>query len=193
VVVNAAGTVAPGNVANAIGTLSVGGGVTLGGTAAMQVIKGGGIINDTLSVVGNLTMGGTLQVVHSGEPLAAGDAFLLFSFGSASGSFASIVPATPGAGLKWDTSELVSAGTLRVVSSEIRFNSVSQSGTNLVMSAQNGPAGATFYILSTTNLELPLSNWAPIYTNVFDASGAFNVQQAVDPGTPKRFFMIQVP
>jgi hypothetical protein len=180
-------------VANPIGSLSVGS-ATLGGTTAMQVDKtGGAIVSDALLVAGDLTLGGTLQLVLSGEPLAAGDGFVLFSFGSSGGAFASIVPATPGPGLKWDTSDLLSVGVVRVLSSQVSFSSASQSGTNLVMSGQNGPPGATFYILSTTSLELPLSNWAPIYTNMFDGAGAFNVQQAIDPATPKRFFMIQVP
>jgi fibronectin-binding autotransporter adhesin len=193
-VVNAGGTLAPGNAATPIGTLTLGGNVTLGGTSSMDVTKiGGGIVNDSLTTLAALALGGTLQLNLSGEALADGDSIVLFSFNSATGSFSSIVPATPGPGLMWDTTQLASSGTLRVLApSQLEFGSVSQSGTNLVMMGRNGTPGATFRILTATEIATPLSNWVPVATNMFDASGNFNVMQGVDPGTPKRFFLIQV-
>jgi len=48
------------------------------------------------------------------DPLLAGDSFKLFSFGSATGAFTSIIPSQPADGLQWDTSHLPADGTLRV-------------------------------------------------------------------------------
>jgi hypothetical protein len=70
---------------------------------------------------------------------------------------------------------------------------VGRSGTNAVFSGSGGPPNATYHVLSTTNLSPSLSNWAPIATNLFDASGNFNVTNAIDPNTPQRFFLIRVP
>jgi len=54
-------------------------------------------------------------------------------------------------------------------------------------------ANGTYYILRSTNVALPLSNWQPIATNNFDANGNFSFSSPVDPATPKRFFTMQVP
>jgi fibronectin-binding autotransporter adhesin len=193
-VVHAGGTLAPGNVATPIGTLTLGGAVTLSGTSSMDVVKsGGGIANDFLTTLDTLTLGGTLSLNLTGEALADGDAIVLFGFNSASGSFTSIVPATPGPGLMWGTSDLASSGTLRVLAiPQLEFRSVSQSGTNLVMTGRNGPSGAMFRVLTSTDLETPTPNWVPVTTNMFDLNGNFNVTQGIDPGTLKRFFLIQV-
>ena len=193
-VVHSGGTLAPGNVATPIGTFTLGGAVTLSGTSSMDVIKsGGGIANDFLTTLDTLTLGGTLRLNLTGEALADGDAIVLFGFNSATGAFSSIVPATPGPGLMWDTSDLATSGTLRVLAPpQLEFGSVSQSGTNLVMMGRNGTPGATFRILTSTDLETPTPNWVPVATNMFDLNGNFNVTQGIDPGTPKRFFLIQL-
>jgi hypothetical protein len=193
-VVHAGGTLAPGNVANPIGTLTLGGAVTLSGTSSMDASKSGGAIaNDSLTTLDAMTLGGTLSLNLTGEALANGDAIVLFGFNSASGSFTSIVPATPGPGLMWNTSDLATSGTLRVMAAaQLEFGSVSQSGTNLVMMGRNGTPGGTFRILTSTDLETPTPNWVPVATNMFDANGNFNVTQGIDPGTPKRFFLFQV-
>jgi hypothetical protein len=50
---------------------------------------------------------------------------------------------------------------------------ISLSGTNLIVSATNGVSGGTYYILTSTNLSLPLNQWATVHTNVLPSGGSF--------------------
>jgi formylglycine-generating enzyme required for sulfatase activity len=70
----------------------------------------------------------------------------------------------------------------------------SLSGTNLVFGGSNGQSGGTYYVLTSTNLPLPLSQWTSVATNVLSASGNFTltVTNTFTPGTPQRFYMLQV-
>ena len=72
------------------------------------------VTNDFISVGGTLTFGGTLQLVNNGAVLVAGDSFKLFTAAGYTGAFAAISPASPGAGLTWDTSLLAVAGIISV-------------------------------------------------------------------------------
>jgi len=107
VTISALGTLSPGT--NGIGTLSVAGNVSLSGTTSLDLDKTAGVLsNDVLTNVTTLALGGALQLNLTGDPLAAGDSFNVFSAGSITGSFTSITPA-PGAGLQWDTTQLAMA------------------------------------------------------------------------------------
>jgi PKD repeat protein len=67
------------------------------------------------------------------------------------------------------------------------------SGTNLVLNGSNGQAGRTYYVLTSTNLHLPLSQWTRVATNVLSASGNFTltVTNTVSPNVPQRFYILQ--
>jgi autotransporter-associated beta strand protein len=164
---------------------------TLNGTTVIKLDGPG--VNDVVDVVGGITYGGTLSLVNiSGSPLAAGDSFQIFNAGSYAGSFASITPPSPGYGLAWDTSEL-NTGVLNVVTQPI-INSVTASAGNLVFGGTNGTAFGTYYVLTTTNLTIPLTKWVSLATNSFDGNGNFSVTNAISPGTPQRYYLIeQVP
>jgi hypothetical protein len=54
------------------------------------------------------------------------------------------------------------------------IGSVSISGNSLVFNGTGGVGGANFYLLGTTNLAVPLTNWTVLLTNQFDNSGNFN-------------------
>jgi hypothetical protein len=63
----------------------------------MDVDKTGGVfLNDFVFGVTTLQLGGTLQLNITGEALAEGDVISLFNFTSASGTFSTITPSTPG-------------------------------------------------------------------------------------------------
>ncbi len=98
------------------GTGSLAGAVTLNVGSTLQ-------IGDTLATDHGLTFSGGLKL-NSGATLqlneamsnadyADGDAIQAFS-GEVSGTFSEILPATPGEGLIWDTTDLYSKGILRV-------------------------------------------------------------------------------
>jgi hypothetical protein len=69
----------------------------------------------------------------------------------------------------------------------------SLSGSNLVLSGTNGQSGSTYYVLTSTNLALPLSQWTPVATNMSSANGNFTitVTNTVTRTVPQRFYILQ--
>jgi hypothetical protein len=70
---------------------------------------------------------------------------------------------------------------------------IGMSGTNAVINGTNGILGGTYYVLASTNLTVPWTNWPVVATNSFDGSGCGKYTNLVSPGSPQRFFRIQVP
>lgn len=64
---------------------------------------------------------------------------------------------------------------------------------NLVTSGTNGYANGAYYVLSSTNVSLPISSWQPVATNNFDANGNFSFSNPIDPSKPQQFFIMQLP
>jgi hypothetical protein len=194
-VAQAGSTVAPGT-PTATGVLTVSASVTLSGTAFFKVNNITGGTNDVLaSQSGSITYGGTLQISNmTANAFTAGQSFQLFSASSYSGTFASIVPATPGAGLAWNTNNLVTSGVIAVVASAApaptRFNSVILSGTTLTLSGTNGIPNGPYVVLTSTNLA---QAWTPVATNTFSASGTFSFTETYSPTNKEQFYTIAQP
>ncbi|MBN8457486.1 MAG: autotransporter-associated beta strand repeat-containing protein [Verrucomicrobia bacterium] len=99
-----------------IGTLTVGGAVTMLGKTVCQIHK-----DTTPTLTGDLlaaqtiAFGGTLEVTASGEPITLGDTFDLFDATNFTGSFTSLNLPTLAEGLSWDLSNLAVDGTITVV------------------------------------------------------------------------------
>jgi autotransporter-associated beta strand protein len=195
VAVNSGGSISPGE--GSFGTLNVGGTLSLGGTSVLDADKTGtSLTSDLIQGVSTLTYGGTLDLNLTGDPLAVGDQFKLFNASTYAGAFAAIVPATPGAGLAWDTSSLIINGTLKVIVApppSPSIGTIKFTGGNLEMSGTGGTPGATFYVLGSANVASPLNTWTPVLTNSFDAGGNFSISLPVDSGTPQRFYTLQLP
>jgi hypothetical protein len=64
-------------------------------------------------------------------------------------------------------------------------------GTNLVFAGSNGAPGNTYYLVSSTNLALPLAQWQPSATNVFDSNGNFNITNPSVQNLRQQFFRIR--
>ena len=73
------------------------------------------------------------------------------------------------------------------------FNSLSLSGTNLIVRGSNGWPGQNYYVLTSTNLTLPLNQWKAITTNPFDPAGNFNLTNPLNPAAAKLFYLLQLP
>ena len=71
------------------------------------------------------------------------------------------------------------------------INRVVMSGNNLIFSGTNGTLSGNYVVLTSTNLNEPLMNWLALMTNAFDANGAFQVTNAIVPGTPRQFYCLQ--
>jgi polygalacturonase len=149
-----------------------------------------------IDTTGNLALNGTIN-------LSAGDGFgpgtyTLFTYnGSLSGT---PVPGTtpPKSGHAWlyNLTTNVGGQVTFVVSvpSPPVFNSVQVSnGTNLVMSGTSGATNLNYYILSSTNLTLPLSQWSLLGSNQCNGSGGFSFTNVISASSPQRFFRLQYP
>ena len=68
----------------------------------------------------------------------------------------------------------------------------SLNGANVVINATNGQAGDAYYLLTSTNLTQPVSQWKPVATNVPGSSGnyMFTATNAVIPGAEQQFFRL---
>jgi len=191
VTVNAGGTLAPGT--SAIGTLTISNNLTLNGNLLFKVQKGVSPSNDVASVSGTLTNGGTgtLTVTNLGPALAVGDKFKLFNKPLTNGAALTVT----GAGAVW-VNNLQVDGSISVFSTNLPKPVITTTtilnGTNVVFNGTNGTVGATYYVLSSTNVAAPLSAWTYIFTNTFITGGDFSVTNAIVPGVPERFYILRL-
>jgi hypothetical protein len=63
--------------------------------------------------------------------------------------------------------------------------------SSLVITGTNGLANDVFYVLTSTNLALPIASWTPIATNTFDASGNFNISLPYSEGNEQQYYSIK--
>ncbi len=131
--VAAGGTLAPGS--SSIGTLTINSNLTLapGGFLRAKINKTAAT-EDQIVGVNTLTYGGTLVVSNLSGTLTTNDAFQLFSATSYVGAFAAVSPASPGAGLGWNTNTLATDGTLRIAVA----SSVATNRTNITTTVVGG-------------------------------------------------------
>jgi fibronectin-binding autotransporter adhesin len=183
---------------NSTGTLTVTNAVSLGGTTQIQISRGSAPnATELISDAAITNNGGALVVNNIGATLQPGDTFTLFdsTIGSYIGSFSSItLPALSGSE-SWNTNDLYINGTISVVApTPLSFSSITTSGKNIVLSAVGGTPGGQVTILTSTNLQLPLSQWSTLTTGNFDSNGDFTytVTGALNSGQPQQFYILQV-
>jgi hypothetical protein len=72
------------------------------------------------------------------------------------------------------------------------IGSFSLNGANVVMSCDNGQSGAAYYLLTSTNMARPISQWRTVATNVLNANGVFTfiVTSAVTAGNQQQFYLL---
>ena len=193
VMVKDGGTLAPGS---PLGTLTFGNSLTLAaGCTNIFEISHSPLTNDAAHISGALTNGGTLIVTTiGGTQFGPGDTFKLFQAAAYNGTFSSVsLPSLP-VGLARNTNSLNTSGTISVVLTTtpvILSPSISSGGLGL--SGTGGVGNAAFYLLCSTNLAAPVTNWTRLLTNQFDACGNFNFSNGLDPNAPQKFYLIQIP
>ena len=69
---------------------------------------------------------------------------------------------------------------------------VSRSRSGLIFTSTFGPAGGTNYLVATTNLALPLSQWPRVATNQFDLSGNCIVTNAISLAAPQQLYRVRL-
>lgn len=188
---------APG--AAGIGQMTLNGPLTMdyGSTLWIEVDKTTGQYDSVLLWNWAYFGGATLVVSNVAGSFAPGDTFVILNAqpGMLSGYFETIVPATPGPNMAWDTSTLMTDGTLRVVSTVVPQPQLraSVSGGNLVLSGTGGQPYAMYYVLTSTNVTAPLSTWTPVRTNYFDGDGRMTETLPINSGERARFYAIGMP
>jgi fibronectin-binding autotransporter adhesin len=188
VTVNAGGAMSPGS--NGVGTITLTGGLTLGSGAVLNFDIGS--TNDKIAVTGALALDGTLNVSNLAG-FGPGTYPIITYSGALSGVLPSIGRKPAGYSLSVNTN---TGGQVRLVvqtQTPPVFNSISLSGTNLLFSGSGGPTNVSYYVLSSTNVSLPRSNWSRIGTNQFNGAGAFSFTNGINPNTPRSFYLIQLP
>jgi T5SS/PEP-CTERM-associated repeat protein len=194
VVITSGGTISPGTNNTDLAILFPWAGVTLKpGSATIMKLNALSNKCDQLRGLPTITLGGTLQLTNVAGTLQSGQSYQLFVSTPFLGAFSSLNPPTPGPGLRWDTNQLSVNGFLRVFSVPTPPPQIGVSNApdgSLVLTTQGIPYDPC-YLLTSTNLSMPLTNWTYIATNYFDAGG--NTSFTRPPlGLPQQFFQVQV-
>ncbi len=182
------GTLAPGN---SPGTLTVNNDLVINNGAVLQYQLGA---NSDLTVVsGNLTLGGTLNIINAGGLGAAN--YTLFTYtGSLSGN-ATLGATPPGYSyyLNTNTAGQVILAAYSPASTPPGFTAISSLRGNVMLSGGGGSTNGPYYVLTSTNLALPRSQWVRSAFSQFDNNGNFVFTNTPGANTPQRFYMLQLP
>jgi len=73
-----------------------------------------------------------------------------------------------------------------------QFNTIVSGTGGLIMSGSWGAPNATFYLLTSTNLNLPISQWTPVLTNQFDNNGNYNLTNPMS-AAPEVYYILEQP
>jgi len=164
--VSGGGTLAPGGTGS--GILTINNSVTLAPGSFTRVnINKTAASNDRIAGVATLAYGGTLVVNNLSGTLTTNDTFKLFTATSYQGTFAGISPATPSAGLSWNTNTLAADGTLRIAAGGVATNPTNitatvVSGNNLQLSWPADHTGWTLEAQTNTTKVGLSTNWVRV-------------------------------
>lgn len=193
------GSIAPA-AAGTVGTLNIVGNMTIDSGSVLVTLNKSLAQSNSLFVLTNLNTdtagiltanGGSLVLNNVGPGLTVGDTFVVFSEPVTGGNTIPIVLA----GYTFNNNLAVD-GSITVatvpVSVPPKFNNITLSGTNVVITATNnsGPFGS-YHLLGTNNLKAPVSTWPVVSTGNFDSNGNVSLTNAV--GTNAEFFILRVP
>jgi autotransporter-associated beta strand protein len=185
-----------------IGTLHLSSSLTFlaGSTNFVQVNTSLGTPNSVIAVAGTVTFNGTLYAQNVGPALSIGNSFHVVTAGIYGGTVTTVA-GSPGPGLAWSFNS--ANGQLSVIQGISPFTvkpyilGMSLSGTNLTLTGSNAQANSIYYLLTTTNLQLPISQWTSVVTNVSSGSTptgtspfTFTFTNAVNPKDPNQFFLL---
>jgi hypothetical protein len=173
-------TVQPTNQGVAVGS-AVALAVTATGTEPLNYqwqINGTNLVDGTNLVNGDITSGSTTNV-------------LTISNAQTNNSGAYTVVITNIAGSVTSSNALLTV----IVPSPSFGNIQAESGVSgsFILSGAGGASNGTYYVLISTNLLLPLTNWTSIATNQFDSEGDFIFTNTAQTNVPQLFYLLQLP
>jgi autotransporter-associated beta strand protein len=154
--------------------------LTINGSSSIPAVQG----------LSSVTYGGTLLMNNLSGTFALGQTFSIFGSATVTGSFTSIQP-PPGPGLTWRLDPATGELSVVLATSQPIISSVALSGSDLLLEITGGPPGAAAYIIASTDLSLPKTQWERIDTNAFDMSGNLTWTRAVNvSGTDQLYLMV---
>ena len=162
-------TFAPGNPA---GTLTFTSDLTLNDNSALQFALG--TSSDSVAVGGDVFLTGKLSVTNAAG-FAAGSYPLFTCAGTLTLDDLALVSAPSGYNYSFDTNTPGVVKLVVALPAPPVIGSPAVSGGKLVFSGTGGTPGATYYVVTATNLAAPAANWTRILTNQFDTGGNFAV------------------
>ncbi len=167
------------------GAISLSGPLTIQDILPVPAFYGQGYVtvSGNISGTGGLNYGGTLVININGSVFTGGETFQLFPAGSYGGTIPAIVPATPGANLVWDTSQLLVNGTLGVLASGsppttyLTSLTVSNAYAALLLTPAVFDPTITNYTATNSLASLPLTvtvvNVDPAATNILTVNSLY--------------------
>jgi len=70
---------------------------------------------------------------------------------------------------------------------------IARAGNQLIINGAGGSAGATYRILTATDVALPPAQWTPIVTNQLSETGDFSYTNLLQPDLPAQYFRVTQP
>ncbi len=185
----AGATLAPGS--GGSGTLTITNDLGLNNASVIQFQLGTN--SDQVSVTGDLTLGGTLNISDAGG--FGPGTYTLFNYGGTLSIGTLTIGTTPTTNYNYaiDTSVQGQVNLIVQTTAPPIISGINFSGGNLVFNGSGGQANGKYYVLTSTNLATPLTNWTRLLTNQFDSSGNFSVTNPMGTNTPQNFYLLQLP
>jgi autotransporter-associated beta strand protein len=206
--VNPAQTLA-GNSTSGAGNILAGGTVTLSsGAGTLFQANGTGSTVGKVSVAGNVTLNNnTVTINVTGATLGGGTNRLLDCTGTLTGS-ANITPVFTGLGLASGATasvvttpgsnghvDLVVGNGSLIPTQSAHIIGFNLAGNNVLLNGTNGQSGGTYYLLTSTNIAQPISQWRSASTNVITTNGAsgaftFTGTNVVSPNAGQQYYIL---
>jgi hypothetical protein len=155
----------------------------------------------TIAVGGNLTLNSTLNIAP-GAGFTTGNYTLFTYTGSLSGT--PVLGSTPTGfeGYSYSLNTSTPGQVILQVSppspptfsvANLASDGLGDGGYNIVLGGSGGVINGKYYVLTSTNVTLPLDEWSLVATNFFNAQGNFTFTNQVQTGDEQRYFQVLIP
>ncbi len=165
-----------------------------------QTVNYGDGTNFTITITTNKFFSGTIDLAVTVLPLIAPN-FTQTSFTHSGSTTLSLQP-SPGASPGTYPFTIFGMNGSFVVTTNATFTLLQphplmsvptlQSG-GFLFSGGGGVPGGPYYVLTSTNLSLPATQWTAIATGSFDSNGSFTYTNTPDPNSPQLYYRLQTP
>jgi hypothetical protein len=89
---------------------------------------------------------------------------------------------------------LASSNAVLTVILPLSFGNIIAAGDGgFILSGTGGGSNGTYYVLTSSNLLVPLDSWTPVATNQFDGEGGFIFTNTMQTDAPQLFYLLQLP